>query len=35
MLKRVCTSMRNWSVTCLKSKKLEKAIIVFRCAGVE
>lgn len=35
MLKRVYTSMRDGSVTCLKSKKLEKAGIIFWCARVE
>ena len=33
MLKRVCTSLRDWSVTRLDSKKLKKAIIIFRRIG--
>jgi hypothetical protein len=30
MLKRICTSMRDWSVSCLEREQLEKAIIIFR-----
>jgi hypothetical protein len=35
MLQRVCTSMCDRSVTCLKSKELEEPIIIFRHIRVE
>ena len=35
MLKGICTSMRNRSVTCLEGKELEEAIEIFRGVGVK